>query len=402
MQLSSSIVHIDENDSDDDEYLDAEAYTTANSTVEDEDAPSEQPAGPGTAAAASELAHPNLVNSSSNSYNAISSNLFFSGLRGDEPFENFTAFAHNSDHSELSNPHQSQSSCKSSLLIRTTTPVTTSTVTASSNFSNFSNSNFSNSNFSESSSQKLNKCHCRLVQASFTAKQRPLSLSSISSSSSSCCSLSRNNSLGGCQVFWFSMNCMVDSVNHNSNPNSNENFSSPPALSDHLKKPYLASIESLGDDELPNSNVNKFQLGHSDEHSSSGISSGCHSGTNSSTEPSVHSTCSCCVLRSGSNLSLVRSASTNSNQSTCGCRGNPVDHNNLDAYEQDYCSAGANGNGKPESNDLIYRSYQHSSMNQQNSGGVHTLSQLDRVIMEIVQTESAYVKDLNEIIEVGV
>lgn len=136
------------------------------------------------------------------------------------------------------------------------------------------------------------------------------------------------------------------------------------ALSD-LKKPYLASIESLGDDELNNSNnISKYQL-NLDERSSSGISSGCQSSsTNSSTEPSVHSTCSCCVLRSNSNLSLVRSASTNSNQSHCKC-------NHLDSFE----------------------------LNQQQTH--HTLSQLDRVIMEIVQTETAYVKDLKEIIDVS-
>lgn len=194
MQLSSSIVHIDENDSDD-EYLDAEAYTTANSTIEDDDVVPERPAGQ---TGASELVHSNLVNSQ-NSYTAISSNLYFAGsLSRDEPFENFGSFAHNSDRSELSNPHHpsSQSSCKSnsSLITRTAATLATSTVTSSS-------SNFSNSNFAESSSHKLNKCHCRLVQASFTAKQRPLSLSSISSSSSSCCSLSRNNSLGRCLHF---------------------------------------------------------------------------------------------------------------------------------------------------------------------------------------------------------
>lgn len=171
-------------------------------------------------------------------------------------------------------------------------------------------------------------------------------------------------------------------------PQSDLICSLPPALSDHLKKPYLASIESLGDDELNGGSVNKFQLGHSDEHSSSGISSAC-SGANS-TEPSVHSTCSCCVLRSNSNLSLVRSASTNSNQSQCGCRAAQ-----LDGYDADYCT-----NGKP--NGLIYRSYPINQFGGPPASGVHTLSQLDRVIMEIVQTESAYVKDLNEIIEVGV
>ena len=193
IQLSSSIVHIDENDSEEDEYLDAEAYTTANSTVDDEDGPPEQPIEPN---AASELIHPNLVNSSKNSFNAISSNLYFVRTR-DEQFG--ASFAHNGDerHSELSNhPTQPSSSCKSnSSSLITRTAATTTTVTCSSS-ANFGQSNFSHSNYSESS-QKSNKCHCRLTQASFTAKQRPLSLSSISSSSSSCCSLSRT-SLGMC------------------------------------------------------------------------------------------------------------------------------------------------------------------------------------------------------------
>ena len=191
IQLSSSIVHIDENDSEDDEYLDAEAYTTANSTVEDEDAPPEQPV-----AQSAELTRPNLVNSK-NSFNAISSNLYF-GLTRDEQFENFTVFAHNGDErlGELSNHPTKPSSLSfytsnSSLIARTAaTLATTTTVTCSS--SQFSN----HTNESSSITQKPNKCHCRLTQASFTAKQRPLSLSSISSSSSSCCSLNRNNSLG--------------------------------------------------------------------------------------------------------------------------------------------------------------------------------------------------------------
>lgn len=212
IQLSSSIVHIDENDSEEDEYLDAEAYTTANSTIEDEDGPlPEQPAV--APSAASELIHPNLVNSSKNSFNAISSNLYFVRTR-DEQYEQFGAFAHNSDerHSELSNHppanHQtkpSSSSCKSnsSLVTRTAATLATTTTVTCSSSTNFGQSNFSQSNFSSSSnytesSQKSNKCHCRLAQATFTAKQRPLSLSSISSSSSSCCSLSRNNSLGMC------------------------------------------------------------------------------------------------------------------------------------------------------------------------------------------------------------
>ena len=98
----------------------------------------------------------------------------------------------------------------------------------------------------------------------------------------------------------------------------------------------------------------------------------------------MHSTCSCCVLRSNSNLSLVRSASTNSNQSQCRC-------SHLDNYEQEFSES------KDEhTNNLIY---QHQVY--QLKSNVHTLSQLDRVIMEIVQTESAYVKDLSEIIEVS-
>lgn len=105
----------------------------------------------------------------------------------------------------------------------------------------------------------------------------------------------------------------------------------------------------------------------------------------------MHSTCSCCVLRSNSNLSLVRSASTNSNQSHCRC-------SHSDNYEQDYCSNEIN---KSSSNNLIYRQHHPANQLMNKQSNLHTLSQMDRVIMEIVQTESTYVKDLSEIIEVS-
>lgn len=362
--LSSSIVHIDENESDD-EYLDAENYTTANSTLDDLTETDQQ----------SNLT--NLINSNNNFSTAISSHLFFN--LNNQP-SNCVNTDHNiefTDHSHQTT-NSSSSFCKSdssSLITKTTSTTTTTSIT---------------NNSSHQQSQINHKCHCRLN--TFVKPARPLSLSSISSSSSSCCSLSRNNSLGKFfhllkYIYFLKYKDLVCSYSYRS-PSL--------ALSDHLKKPYLASIESLGDDEL---NVNKYNQLNSDEHSlSSGISSGCHSHSEtnsaSSTEPSVHSTCSCCVLRSNSNLSLVRSASTNSNQSQCRC-------SHLDNYEQDYCSTSDAKRGDDHlnhPNSLIYHPSAYQTINNQT---VNTLSQMDRVIMEIVQTESAYVKDLNEIIEVS-
>jgi len=310
--LSSSIVHIDENESDD-EYLDAENYQTAHSTLDDLTENDDQ----------NNLKIKNFTA-------AISSNPFFNQLSVNN--NNQKSIHCEMDNNELNHSTINSSSlCKSDSSSSSAKPV--STLITSTNTASIIN-------------QQNNKCHCRLNNnnQNFAKPSRPLSLSSISSSSSSCCSLSRNNSL---------------------------------ALSDHLKKPYLASIESLGDDEVNGGNKYSSLL-NSDEHcSSSGISSGCHShcdtnSASSSTEPSVHSTCSCCVLRSNSNLSLVRSESTTSSQSQCRC-------NHMDNYEQEYSDKQA----------IYYPTISN----------VNTLSQMDRVIMEIVQTETAYVKDLNEIIE---
>ena len=180
IQLSSSIVHIDENESED-EYLDAETYTTANSTLDDDLLmPNEQ----------QQINLTNLLDSK-NSFNAISSFFNLNNLSSqqanclnsnvhtnsfdnqfDEQLDNFN------NHNSEFNHQQISSSCKSSSsLINTKTATTTNTTT-----------------LVTSNSIEQSKCHCKLN--SFKVKQRPLSLSSISSSSSSSCSLSRNNSLG--------------------------------------------------------------------------------------------------------------------------------------------------------------------------------------------------------------
>lgn len=118
---------------------------------------------------------------------------YLTGQLNNEQFnelDNLNCNDHNSDQQFNPNKFVISSSCKFNSLINSkTSTILSATTKLTSNNSSFNS-------ISLNSQQQLNliKCHCRI--GSLFVKQRPLSLSSISSSSSSCCSLSRNNSLG--------------------------------------------------------------------------------------------------------------------------------------------------------------------------------------------------------------